>query len=206
MDIRKPKPVHGWREFLGEIGVVVIGVSIALAAEQLVETLHWREQVKDAHQALAADMADMLGMAAEREGFSSCLDTALNHLGDEIDAASRTGRLPPQGAVHGAPRRLWRFNSWDALVAAGVGPHLPSEELLRVSQIAYNLSVGEQTQADETAQWTRLYAMVGPGRTVEIGEPRRTQGRALGRPGRRQVAAAGRRANRARDRTHPYRF
>jgi len=162
--------VHGWRELLSEIVVIVIGVSIALAAEQLVETLHWREQVQGAHKALAADMATVLGMAAEREGFSSCLDQHLNHLADDIDEASRTGRLPPQGAMHRAPRRLWRLNSWDGLVAAGIGPHLPRDELLRISQMAFYLSLAEQADVDENVQWTRLYAMVGPGRAAETGE------------------------------------
>jgi N-acyl homoserine lactone hydrolase len=32
MEIHKPKPVHSWRELLTEIGVVAIGVAIALAA------------------------------------------------------------------------------------------------------------------------------------------------------------------------------
>ena len=170
MEIHKPKPVHGWRELLSEIVVIVIGVSIALAAEQLIETLHWREQVQGAHKALAADMATVLGMAAEREGFSSCLDQHLNHLADDIDEASRTGRLPPQGAMHRAPRRLWRLNSWDGLVAAGIGPHLPRDELLRISQMAFYLSLAEQADVDENVQWTRLYAMVGPGRAAETGE------------------------------------
>ena len=170
MEIHKPKPVHGWRELLSEIVVIVIGVSIALSAEQLVETLHWRGQVEDAHKALAADMTTVLGMAAEREGFSSCLDQHLNHLADDIDEASRTGRLPPQGAMHRAPRRLWRLNSWDGLVAAGIGPHLPRDELLSVSQMAFYLSLAEQADVDENTQWTRLYAMVGPGRAAETGE------------------------------------
>ena len=170
MEIHKPKPVHGWRDLLSEIGVIVIGVSVALGAEQLVETLHWREQVHGAHTALAADMATVLGMAAERERFSSCLDEHLNHLADDIDEASRTGRLPPQGAMHRAPRRLWRLNSWDGLVAAGIGPHLPRDELLKISQVAFYLSLAEQADVDENIQWTRLYAMVGPGRAAESGE------------------------------------
>jgi hypothetical protein len=170
MEIHKPKPVNGWRELLSEIVVIVIGVSIALAAEQLVETLHWRAQVQGAHEALAGDMATVLGMAAEREGFSSCLDEHLNHLADDIDEASRTGRLPPQGAMHRAPRRLWRLNSWDGLVAAGIGPHLPRDELLKISQMAFYLSLAEQADVDENVQWTRLYAMVGPGRAAESGE------------------------------------
>ena len=37
MDIHKPKPWRGWPEFLKEIGTIVIGVLIALGAEQGVE-------------------------------------------------------------------------------------------------------------------------------------------------------------------------
>ena len=40
MHFHLPKPLHGWREFAGEVGIIVIGVLIALGAEQVVETLH----------------------------------------------------------------------------------------------------------------------------------------------------------------------
>jgi hypothetical protein len=48
MHIHLPKPLHGWREFLGEVGVIVIGVLVALGAEQVVENLHHRSQVHEA--------------------------------------------------------------------------------------------------------------------------------------------------------------
>ena len=35
MDIHKPKPWHGWREFLKVYATIVIGVLTALAAEQV---------------------------------------------------------------------------------------------------------------------------------------------------------------------------
>ena len=31
-----PKPIHGWRAFWGEVGIIVLGVLIALGAQQLV--------------------------------------------------------------------------------------------------------------------------------------------------------------------------
>jgi hypothetical protein len=34
MDIHKPKPWHGWREFLKEYATLVIGVLTALAFQQ----------------------------------------------------------------------------------------------------------------------------------------------------------------------------
>ena len=57
MEIHKPKPVHNWRELLTEIGVVVIGVCIALAAEQTVEWLRWRSHVAEARAVIATELA-----------------------------------------------------------------------------------------------------------------------------------------------------
>src|SRR5712671_1668373 len=57
MEIHKPTAVHSWRELLTEIGVVVIGVCIALAAEQTVEWLHWRKQVAEARDVIATELA-----------------------------------------------------------------------------------------------------------------------------------------------------
>ena len=42
-----PKPLHGWREFAGEVGIIVLGVLIALAAEQAVQAIHHRIQARD---------------------------------------------------------------------------------------------------------------------------------------------------------------
>ena len=36
MHLQLPKPLHGWREFAGEVGIIVLGVLIALGLEQLV--------------------------------------------------------------------------------------------------------------------------------------------------------------------------
>ena len=36
MHFHLPKPLHGWREFAGEVGVIVLGVLIALGALALV--------------------------------------------------------------------------------------------------------------------------------------------------------------------------
>ena len=46
MHIHLPKPVHGWREFGGEVGIIVLGVLLALAAEALIEHTGWRQKVE----------------------------------------------------------------------------------------------------------------------------------------------------------------
>jgi len=52
MHFHLPKPLHGWREFVGEVCIIVIGVGIALGAEQLVEAAHWHQVVEAENQAL----------------------------------------------------------------------------------------------------------------------------------------------------------
>ena len=37
MKLSVPKPIHGWREFAGEVGIIVLGVLIALGAQQVAE-------------------------------------------------------------------------------------------------------------------------------------------------------------------------
>lgn len=55
MRIHLPKPLHGWRAFIGEVGVIVLGVLIALAAGQLVETIHHANQRAELREALDTD-------------------------------------------------------------------------------------------------------------------------------------------------------
>ncbi len=48
MDIHKPKPWHGLREFLKEYVIIVVGVLTALGAQQVAEALHGRHVVHEA--------------------------------------------------------------------------------------------------------------------------------------------------------------
>lgn len=47
MHFHLPKPLHGWREFAGEVGIIVLGVLIALGAQQLVEWANRLSQVNE---------------------------------------------------------------------------------------------------------------------------------------------------------------
>ena len=52
----KSYPVRSWREFIKEIGIIVIGVLIALGAEQTAEALHWRHKVEEADGAMRLEL------------------------------------------------------------------------------------------------------------------------------------------------------
>lgn len=54
----KLKPPHGWNQVAWELGIVTVGVLIALGAQQFVEDIHDRQQVAQLRSALRAELAD----------------------------------------------------------------------------------------------------------------------------------------------------
>src|SRR5215469_11253023 len=80
MEIHRPKPVHSLREFLSEIVVIVVGILIALALEQLVEALHWWGRVNEAKTAIHKELVLTTVFAEERIAWHACADAYLANL------------------------------------------------------------------------------------------------------------------------------
>ena len=93
LQLRFPKPLHGWRALLGEVGIIVVGVLIALGAGQLVEEVTWRAQVNAGRDALRDEYITILENAAEREMEDECIRGRLASLVHVLDAGG--GTLPP---------------------------------------------------------------------------------------------------------------
>ena len=91
MHVHMPKPLHGWRAFLDEVGIIVVGVLIALAAEQAVQSIEWREKVDSA----LFDMDNELGsgdgpQAYGRLAIYACIANDLNSLRASIENEDRS--------------------------------------------------------------------------------------------------------------------
>ena len=112
MDIHKPKPWHGWREFLKEIGAIVIGVLIALAGEQLVARLHRAEQARLAEHAMRLEHAEDDGpQAFGRAAIFHCLDRQLAQIHDGAATAS-ADQLRGWVTSYAPPVRTWDSEAW----------------------------------------------------------------------------------------------
>jgi hypothetical protein len=167
MDIRKPKPIHSWRELLTEIGVIVIGVCIALAGEQTVEWLHWRTQVAEAREIIAAELAHSVEGAITRLRAEPCMERRFDELAQILDAAGKSGSLPPVGDIGLPPRNLWLSGSWESVVASQTATHFPRQQLADLSHAYKIIEKIDQFNAGETNDWRDLYALVGPGRRLD---------------------------------------
>lgn len=160
----------------------MLGVLIALSAEQMVETLHWRSQVRHGRDDVAESYNEIRSIMRERQLTSPCLARRIDQIATILDQASETGRLPPIGDI-GQPRmRTLGEPIWPGLVATGTAAHFPRDEASRYTDIAKyvdSLVTDQQREADAR---TRLYAIVGPGRPIgesELGNIRAALGEAL---------------------------
>lgn len=130
MHFHIPKPLHGWREFIGEIAVIVLGILIALGAEQIIERAHWQHKSEQTIDAVREDIQGGYLNAVEAATIAPCVDQQLVQL--EIALANREFSGAPvysdgpfKAFVIRAPSRNWGTNVWSVATSEGVVSHLP---------------------------------------------------------------------------------
>lgn len=126
-----PKPLHGWRAFVGEVGIIVIGVLIALAAQQAVESFNANRQLEDTSARLALEVKRNLTVAHERLIINQCQKDRLVELRDQLMAPGpqwkgTTAKLASGvyddvlAPVYRGPSRTWSQDAWRTAMSSGV--------------------------------------------------------------------------------------
>lgn len=163
MHFHLPKPLHGWRAFVGEVAIIVLGVLIALGAEQAVQSIEWRHKV----DAAIADMNNELGSgdgpeAYERLVLHDCVATYLDSLRSSVEQGDRA---KSRKLIDGfwLPNRTWDSLARDAANTADVAAHMPHERMLQY-RIAYEVVPDMQRLAEkELADLGHLRALPASG-------------------------------------------
>jgi hypothetical protein len=196
MDIHKPKPWHGVREFLKEYVIIVVGVLTALAAEQGVEWLHWRFKVAQTEAVLLPEVQFNLLSGYDRIITARCQVQRLTALRDQLlkpgpdwkgmplpmrladpakaDLATwaRTSAAPGGAAMppmYAAPGRPWREGVWSAAVANGVLDHMDRARAATYARLYRGFEQMREEQQRENSAEGRLYAL-GLDRTLSEAE------------------------------------
>ncbi len=162
MDIHKPKPWHGWREFVGEIGVIVIGVLIALGAEQMVLALHERQLSQEARESVRAELN--LGLAnAKRllDPAEPCVQRRIAEIGAVLDRAARGERFQPIGYVGIPPTPAVYTQRWEAAAAGGRTSLLPINEQRDFARVYAQLGRMQERSGPVVTAWAHLAALEG---------------------------------------------
>jgi hypothetical protein len=164
MHVHKPKAAHSLREFLAEISVIVVGIVIALAGEQLVETVAHERQVEIGETALKADYVRFVELRAEQAATTACVANRLTELRAIVDDGARHGMLGAVGPVPQPPPRPWEITSWDTMVSSGAASHVPQAQVIRYSEISHWAKDAHATALAEVEAWSVFDSLSGPPR------------------------------------------
>lgn len=138
MHIHLPKPLHGWREFVGEVGIIVIGVLIALVAEQVVEDWNWQQKVSAERNSLMVE----LGNDRARWEFDMQQSRCGVQQLDGLIAWARNGaagKEPPHGAIS-SNFFLMHSASWTLASGNQTLEHFPLDEQLAFANLYDGIS------------------------------------------------------------------
>jgi hypothetical protein len=159
MDIHKPKPWHGAREFLKEYLIIVVGVLTALAAEQAVEWLHWRHQAQQAEQELAAGLQVDVLNSVRWIAIQPCFKAWLLPLATSLQQPGQTWRaaplqLPPSSNItpritrraFTSPGGIWSHAAWESVETSGALSHLEERRVGRYADAYRMVELARQWQ------------------------------------------------------------
>jgi hypothetical protein len=161
MDIHKPKPWRGLREFLKEYVIIVVGVLTALAAEQGAQWLHERHLSAEAREAVMAEINLDVTNLSQRLKNEPCVARKLDEIGVLLERAEAGASFAPAAKI-GAPETRWVYTQrWEAATAGGRTSLLSSEEQLDFARVYYMLKLAAEEEDREQLPWSHLRALHG---------------------------------------------
>lgn len=161
MKLSKLKPLHGWRAFLGEVGVVVLGVLLALGAQQVMQDFEMQSDVREFRRTIDHEIALNLFTYEVRDRQVQCVAHRIAEIRSWLDKA-RDGEAVP--VIHaGGPFILTQYRSaWDNRDAQ-VFNHLPSDVRQKYAEFYDELANNSTQLQQESDYWRQLWPYVEPG-------------------------------------------
>jgi hypothetical protein len=155
MLFRLPRPLHGWREFFNEVVIVVIGVLLALAGAQLVDTINSRSEVASFREAVDHELGRDLGIYQSMMPWRACVTRRTREL-ERFLADARAGRHDPLVRPIGRPfMQTFYFSAWDNKGGA-VTDQLPFKLRTAYGEVYDEFRENEKVLLNEREAWRSL--------------------------------------------------
>lgn len=162
MKLDRFRPLHGWRAFIGEVGVIVLGVLIALGAQQAVERWQDASDVRAFRTTIDHEIGLNLFIYQIRMQGSACEQKRIADLLEWVEA-SRDGQILPP-IQPGLPDTLTPYRSaWDNRNAQ-VFDNLAAKTAQKYAEFYDELKNNTELMQKDTDAWVTLrrYAIPGP--------------------------------------------
>lgn len=160
MKIDLHKVLRGWQVIARDIAIIVVGVLLALWAEQLVQDWEWRKKVHAAEHTMRRELLwDNGPQIYQRAVMDPCLVRQLDAIRAAVEADG--SRREVVALIDGYQLEFLSFDrlALDAATASDVAVHMPQESLNRFTDAYAMIPTLHQTNALEAADVARLRAL-----------------------------------------------
>jgi hypothetical protein len=159
MRLRLPRPSRGWPEFLDDLVIVMLGVFIALLAQEFIQSIHQRSSYAEARRNVYDEVGGYLLRFQHRLQTQSCINRRLELIQQIVDGGTHGGAIPDPLWI-GRPQ-LWGFGSgrWQGALAAQQYPAFSPAELSELSSLYSSFQEIWEFESDEQRAWARLRAL-----------------------------------------------
>lgn len=155
-----------WRHYTGEIAVVVIGVLIALGADQAVRYVNDRAEAAEARERIKVELATLMGFTAERTALQACSRAQVTKLSQGLVSGRQdwsgfvfTGKSRIKGTLremYHMPSRTWITDAYDEARALGSLDTAPAQEKQALAAIYTMVQMIAQWNDEESVLSSRL--------------------------------------------------
>ena len=160
MEIHKPKAVHNWRELASEVGVVVVGIIIALSAEQFLERLEWHHKISRAEEQMRLEMsADDGPEVLQRVALADCVDHGLAEIRASVERADDRAAVVTAISRFDIPRHTYESDAYRAAASSGVLARLDPQRLDRWNYLFSTMPVLDRIAEREYFDAAALHAV-----------------------------------------------
>ena len=157
-------PPHGWNAVVWELAIVTLGVLIALVAQQLVDSIHQRAEVRELVDALRAEMADNRSRWEHIRASDPCTV-------QRLDALEQWNATAPQGAKLNRAYRLFLWNqhsgAWDLAKTSDTTASIPLRERLMFASLYDAINNWRQMINEENANTQALSGLLATADQLE---------------------------------------
>jgi hypothetical protein len=164
-------PRYDWRKDARELAIVVVGVLIALLAQEVVQGWEWKRKVAVARDAMRYELlVDDGPQIYQRAAMHPCVLSSLDRIRSAVEGGRRRSEIA--GAIDG----YWvEFRTFDRLAldsanSSDVAAHMPQDELRAMSRVYQVMPLMERTNTQEAADLARLRAFRRTGGAVSDAE------------------------------------
>lgn len=159
MHFHLPKPLHGWREFAGEVAIIVLGVLIALGAEQVVEDWQWHQKVEVVRRSLMGELGNDRARWERDVSAGRCALADVDRL-DTWAENGASGAARPVPALRSGNFLTMHTANWSLATGSETLDHFPVSEQLAFAALYNGLENRAPDLANVSDSIDRVHTLI----------------------------------------------